>query len=59
MAGVTAEEIIDDLRAEADVWNRKAMVPGTADDLKRRYLKLHEELRRLANKYERQSVKES
>ena len=46
------EAIIADLRAEADRWNVKSMVPGIGDDLRRRYRKLHEELRRLANKYE-------
>lgn len=49
---MNVETIIADLRAEADRWNDKSMVPGTGDDLRRRYRKLHEELRRLANKYE-------
>jgi hypothetical protein len=47
------DRIVADLRAEADKWDKKSMVPGTADDLRRRYMKLHEELRRLANKYEK------
>ncbi len=49
---MNVETIIADLRAEADRWNDKSMVPGTGDDLRRRYRMFHEELRRLANKYE-------
>ncbi len=47
------DTIVADLRAEADVWNRKLSVPGTSDELRRHYRKMHEELRRLANRYER------
>jgi hypothetical protein len=46
------DEIVADLRAEADVWNRKMMVAGVSDELRRHYRKLYEELRRLANRYE-------
>jgi hypothetical protein len=46
------DEIVADLRAEADVWNRKLMVAGVSDELRRHYRKTLEELRRLANRYE-------
>lgn len=48
-----AERIIEDLRDQANFWNGRSMVQGASDDVKRTCRKLHEELRRMANRYEK------
>jgi len=48
------DRIVADLRAEADGWNARTMDPRVRmnDEQRRTAMKLHEELRRLANRYE-------
>jgi len=48
------DRIIEDLRAEADRWNERTMDPRVRmnDEQRRTAMKLYEELRRLANRYE-------
>jgi hypothetical protein len=50
------ERVVADLRAEADRHNEQAAAqakPGGSPDLRRRHQLQHEELRKLANRYER------
>jgi len=46
------QRIIDDLRREADAWNRRSMEPGHDQETRSAMLSRYRELRRLANRYE-------
>lgn len=45
-------KVVADLRAVADSWNRRAMQPYTIPEARRNMVRMYEELRMLANRYE-------
>ena len=53
MSEITVQEVIEDLRLQADNWNQRSMVEGTSHEMKTLYRTMHQEFRRMANKYEK------